>query len=351
MVPLLGESRTLTRYGLTVLNKSRNLGLRKLMQIAGLIDEFGKPKRGQFTTETISFQLAPRINAAGRMDHANTAYMLLVAEDEKEASALAIQLNQNNLDRQKLTENLVNEAREQIKKTKQEKNSIIFILGVGWSTGILGLIAGKLKEEYYRPTIVMGLNEGVITGSGRSIPEFNLIKNMQAAPQFFEKYGGHPQACGFSLKSPDILEDFKTTLLKKAEELVDTEKLQPTITIDAEVDLEDVNWKLYDLLQKFEPFGQANEEPRYLAKGLTVTSIDPVGQDGKHLRLLVKHNSHTIKKTIAFGFGDKERHPSDWKNTLHVGDKVDMVFSVDVNEWNGNRELQLTAVDMKKTSV
>ncbi|HLC70322.1 MAG TPA: single-stranded-DNA-specific exonuclease RecJ [Patescibacteria group bacterium] len=350
MVPLLGESRTLTRYGLTVLNKTRNLGLRKLMQIAGLTDEFGKPKRGQFTTETISFQLAPRINAAGRMDHANTAYMLLMSEDPKEAETLAIQLNQNNLDRQKLTESLVAQAREQIKSTNQEKNPIIFILGTDWSTGILGLIAGKIKEEFYRPTIVMGLNDGEVTGSGRSIPEFNMIKNMQARPEFFDKYGGHPQACGFSLKSPDILEDFKSALLKKAEEQFDIQKLQPTITIDAEVDLEDVNWKLYDLLKKFEPFGQANEEPRYLAKGLTVASIDPVGQDGKHLRLLVKHNTHTIKKTIAFGFGDKERHPSDWKNALHVGDKIDMVFSVDVNEWNGNRELQLTVIDIKMLS-
>ncbi len=350
MVPLLGESRTLTRYGLTVLNKSRNLGLRKLMQTAGLIDEFGKSKRGQFTTETISFQIAPRINAAGRMDHANTAYMLLMAENPKEADTLALQLNQNNLDRQKLTESLVNQARDQIKKTKQENNSIIFILGEGWSTGILGLIAGKLKEELYRPVVVMGLNNDEITGSGRSIPEFNMIKNLQAIPDFFDKFGGHPQACGFSLKSPNVLEEFKSELLKKAEEQFDIKKLQLTIAIDAEVDLEDVNWKLYDLLQKFEPFGQCNEEPKYLAKNLTVASIDPVGQDGKHLRLMVKHNSHTIKKTIAFGFGDKERHPSDWKNTLHIGDKIDMVFSVDVNEWNGNRELQLTVVDIKKAS-
>lgn len=351
MVPLIGESRTLVRYGLTVLNKTRNLGLQKLLTIAGLADENGKPKRGNYDTHTIGFQIAPRINAAGRMDHANVAFALLMAETEEEAQQLAAQLNQNNIDRQKLTEQLISQARQYLKETNQQGNPILFVLGNGWSTGIVGLVASRIKDEYYKPVLVMGLNNNQITGSGRSIKEFNMIRALQSMPEFFYKFGGHPQACGFTLKNPEVLEDFKKQLLEEVAQEVQTVDLTPQITIDAEIDLDEVNWKLYDLLQKFEPFGQANAEPTYVAYGLTIMNIEPVGQDGKHLRLLVKHNSHLIRKTIGFGLGDTKRRPEDWKNCLHPGDKVDLVFSVGVNEWNGNRELQMTIEDIKKSSV
>ncbi len=351
MVPLIGESRTLTRYGLTVINKTRNLGLKKLLIMSGLADENGQPKRGAYDAYSMSFQVIPRINAAGRMDHANFAFALLMAQTEEEATRLAEQLNQNNSDRQKLTEQYVSEARKQIKETKQKDNPVLFVLGPGWSTGILGLICGKLKEEFYRPTIVMGEGKDEIVGSGRSIKEFNLIKAIQEMPEVFAKFGGHPQACGFTLKSKDLLEEFKTKLTEKAKLKTEEVDMTPQINVDAEVDLDEVNWKLYDLLEKFEPFGQCNEEPKYIAKAVTILNIDPVGQDGKHLRLTVKHNSHLVKKTIGFGLGDIKRFSENWKEVLKPGDKVDIVFSIGVNQWNGNRELQLTIEDLKKSSV
>jgi len=349
MVPLLGETRTLTRYGLTVLNKTRNLGLKKLLFVAGLADENGQLKRKTIDTGTIGFQIVPRINAAGRMDHANNAFALLMATDETEAENFAWALNQNNIDRQKLNENLLNQALKQIKDTAQEKNSALFVIGDGWPTGILGLIAGRIKDVYYRPTIVMGINHGEITASGRSINEFNIIESLQAKPEFFSKFGGHPQACGFTLKSIDLLEDFKKYLNDRAKEKTKDIELVSQLRIDAEIDLDDINWKLFDLLQKFEPFGIDNEEPKYLARNLTIMDINPVGQDGKHLRLMIKQNSQTIRKTIGFGLGDINRHPADWKNNLQIGDKIDMVFSIEVNEWNGNRELQMTIEDIKKS--
>ncbi len=347
MVTLIGESRTMVHYGLTVLNKTRNLGLKHLLMVSGLMDESGKPKRN-FDTHTIGFQIAPRVNAAGRMDHANVALALLMSETEDEARQLAEQLNKNNSDRQKLTERLVTEARYQIVKTEQDKNPILFVVGEGWSTGILGLIASRIKEEFYKPTLVMGLNNGAITGSGRSVAGFNLIENLKIMPEFFHKFGGHPQACGFSLKSTDILEKFRAAMLERAAAGTVNLDLTPQIHIDAAVDLDEVNWKLYDLLQKFEPFGQANEEPLYVATGLTVMGVEPVGADGKHLRLMVKHNSHIVRKTIAFGFGDSNRHPADWKVNLKPGDKIDLAFTVGVNEWNGSRELQLVVEDIIK---
>lgn len=349
MVPLLGESRTITRYGLTVLNKTKNLGLRKLMFVAGLTDENGQMKRGEIDAGAVGFQIVPRINAAGRMDHANVAFALLMSEDEHEAENLAWALNQNNLDRQKLTENLVAQAIKQVKETDQENNSAIFILGEGWPTGILGLIAGRLKDMYYKPAIVMGLNRGEITASGRSISEFNMVAAIQNNSEFFAKFGGHPQACGFTLKSLDVLEAFKKRFNEVAAEQTKEVELVPQINIDTEIDLDDINWTLYDLLQKFEPFGMNNEEPKYVARGLTITGITPVGQDGKHLKLMLKHNSQVVRKTIGFGLGDINRHKDDWKNNLHLGDKIDMAFSIEANEWNGNRELQMTISDIKKS--
>ncbi len=350
MVPLLGESRTLTRYGLTVINKTKNIGLKKLLIMSGVADENGNPKRGAYDAYTMSFQVIPRINAAGRMDHANFAFALLMATDETEAENLALQLNKNNSDRQKLTEQYVSEARKQIKETKQTENPVLFVVGKGWPTGILGLISGKIKDDYYRPSIVMGEGEE-ITGSGRSIKEFNLIRALQEMPEVFTKFGGHPQACGFTLRNKETLEEFKTKLTEKARAQTTNVDMTPQINIDAEIDLDEVNWKLYDLLEKFEPFGQCNEEPKYVARGVTMINIDPVGQDGKHLRITVKHNSHLVKKTIGFGLGDKKRFSEDWKENLKPGDKIDMVFSISVNQWNGNRELQLTIEDIQKSPV
>jgi single-stranded-DNA-specific exonuclease len=350
MVPLIGESRTLTRYGLTVLNKTKNLGLRELMINAGILDENGKQKRGPIDTHAVGFQIVPRLNAAGRMDHANTALALLMSEGVEEAKILAEQLNKNNTDRQKLTDQILTAAREQIIISDQKNNPVLFAFDPSWPTGILGLVSGRLKDEFYKPALALGLNaDKEIVGSGRSISEFNLIEALQSMPEYFLKFGGHPQAAGLSIKDEQTLEKFKSAIMARAETLLTGVELVPQINIDAEVNLEDVNWKLYDLLQKFEPFGMNNEEPVYGARDLTLISADPIGQNGKHLRLMVKHNSHTVRKTIAFGFGDSNRHPSDWKKNLKPGDKIDLAFTVGVNEWNGNRELELKITDIKKT--
>lgn len=348
MVPLLGESRTLTRYGLTVLNKTKNLGLKKLFIAASLVDENGQLKRGAFDAQNISYQIVPRLNAAGRMDHANTAFALLLSEDENEATSLAEQLNKNNTDRQKMTEQLVNQAIQYIKETKQENNAVLIAFNESWPAGLLGLVSGKIKDLYYKPSFAVTIIDGEFVGSARSIPEFNLMAAMESMRELFVKFGGHPQAGGVSIASQELFEKFKDKIIRLAEKELAGKELVPHLIIDAEVSLEDVDWKLYDILQKFEPFGQANEEPLYLARALTIMEISPVGQDGRHLKLMVKHNSHLVRKTIAFGFGDTSKHPADWKNTLKPGDKIDLVFTMSVNEWNGNRELELAVKDMKK---
>ncbi|OGH87235.1 MAG: single-stranded-DNA-specific exonuclease RecJ [Candidatus Magasanikbacteria bacterium RIFOXYA1_FULL_40_8] len=345
MVPLIGESRTLTKYGLTVLNKTKRTGLQKLLLEARLLQENGDTKK-PINADTIGFQIAPRINAAGRMNHANVAYKLFTTKDETDASQLAFELNNNNKDRQKMTDDLLKQAVKQVEET-QKDNPILFVLGQGWSTGIVGLISGRLKEKYYKPSLVMAENNGEITGSGRSIENFNLIESLQEMPDYFLKFGGHPMACGFSLKDKNLLEDFKKDLINKFNEKTKGFDMSPVLKIDAEIDLENVNWELYDLLSKFEPFGKANEKPKYLARGLTVHSLLPVGKDGKHLRIMVKHNTEKIQKTIGWSLCNG--NGVNWCQELKIGDKIDMVFEMDVNEWNGNREIQLTIADLHKT--
>ncbi len=346
MVPLIGESRTLTKYGLIVLNHTRRLGLQKLLLEARFQKE-GDEKKKEITTDTIGFQIAPRINAAGRMNHANTAFNLMMTDRGTDAIDLAFELNNNNTDRQKMTEELVKESIKQVEKNKTDP--VIVIHGFGWAPGLVGLIAGRLKEKYQKPTIVCTELEHEIVASGRSIDGFNMVETLQEMPHFFRKFGGHPMACGFTLSSKEIFEEFKQAIIESFKSKTTGLDISPTLSIDTELDLEDVHWELFDILDKFKPFGIANEQPKYLARGVTVHSIQGVGKESKHLKMMVKHKTHKIRKTI--GWSLCANSGTNWCELLKPGDKIDIVFEIDVNEWNGNRELQLTIVDLKKSEI
>ena len=349
MVPLLGESRTLTRFGLIVLNKTRRIGLQKLLLEARLLSDDGTSKR-EIDADTIGFTIAPRINAAGRLNHANVAYQLLTTTDPEQAAELAFQLDQNNKDRQQMVDRCVTQAQKQAEE--QKDSPILFLLDPSWNMGIVGLIASRVKERHQKPTIAMTEREGAISGSGRSIEGFNMIHGLQQMPDLFSKFGGHPMACGFTLASPASKEKFIQQLVDLYAHTVEPEMTIPTIAIDAEVNLEEINWELYDLLEKFKPFGQANPKPKYMAKNLTVVKTEAVGKNGKHLRLLVKHNTHVVRKTIGWRLcGDETDNKENWATLLQPGDKIDMVFEVEVNQWNGNRELQLTIIDLHKSET
>ncbi|OGH73367.1 MAG: single-stranded-DNA-specific exonuclease RecJ [Candidatus Magasanikbacteria bacterium RIFCSPHIGHO2_02_FULL_51_14] len=346
MVPLLDESRTLTKYGLVVLNKTNQIGLQKLLLEARLMEEDGSKKR-EFDTHTIGFQIAPRLNAAGRMNHANVAFNLLMTADPTEAADLAHELNKNNQDRQDLVEKLCKEAEEQA--DAQKDAPVLIIIGRGWSTGIVGLIAGKIKEKQYRPTIVVAVNESGVTGSGRSIDEFNMIQALQELPpQLFQKLGGHPMACGFTLAGEQEIEPLKQALIEKYQEKTAGLDVSPKLLVDAEIALEDVSWVLYDILQKFEPFGKDNEKPTYFARGVTVQTVKSIGKNGNHITIMGSHRTNKLRKMIGWGFCSDSEEKMNWCKILHQGDRIDVVFEIGVNEWNGNREIQLRIVDLKK---
>ena len=347
MVPLLGESRTLTKYGLIVMNKAKRIGLRKLLLEAGIMHADGSMKY-PITEETIGFRIAPWINAAGRIDHANVAYNLFTTTSPTEAVDLAYKLNQNNIERQAMTEMYVAEATRQVEQ-EQKEAPVLFVYHESWNPGVVGLVASRIKNTYDKPVIAMTSNESGIMGSGRSVEGFNMIEAIQSMPEFFDKFGGHPMACGFTLASPEKRAEFQQALSNIFVEKTAGMDLSPKLMIEADIDLDTINWNLYELLEKFSPFGQANPKPRYLAKDVTIFSLQSIGKSQGHLKMVLQHHTKKMHKAIGWGLADATRGDgNDWSKVLKAGDHVDIVCEIGLNEWNGNRELQLTITDIRK---
>lgn len=334
MVRLVGESRTLTLYGLKVLCKTRRLGLRKIIEAAGL-------KFENLDTYSIGFQIAPRINAAGRMDHANAAYALLVSENATEAEELARALNLTNSERQKITEEMLQTARLQIGELKSEQY-FVHAFEPSWQLGIVGLVAGKLVQEYNRPALALCQVGDKICGSGRSgVGNFDLAAALKECQEHLITWGGHKEAAGFSL-TKEKMEGFLKVFTKIAKRELKGVDLSPTLNIDLALKLNQVDWSLYEQVEKMEPVGQLNPTPKFASYDLSVAGLIPVGSTGQHLRLILEGDGLN-RKFILFRQGEVGAQ-------FKIGDAVDVVYEVGVNEWNGNRELELKVVDIKKNS-
>lgn len=336
MCELVGENRTLVHYGLTVLRKSRRLGMRALVEAARL-----EPDR--VDTQAIGFALAPRLNAAGRMNHASAAYKLLVSTDPTQARELAKDLDEQNRKRQQLTESIRQAARKKVSPVGDKK--LLFAVGEDWPTGIVGLVAGRLTDEYGRPALVVGkTSDGALVGSGRSVHGFNITAALQECQAHISRFGGHYYACGFTVRSENHLEPFRQQMEKLAAAALTDTDVGGVLEIDAELDVSAVTFALQEELQPLEPYGQGNPRPRFVSRGLSVTSVQPVGSSGQHLRLMVGSHGHPdVVKLIGFSVTD--RFPP-----ITPGSVIDVVFEVDINQWNGNRELQLKIVDLKKVN-
>lgn len=330
MVPLLGENRALVRYGLEVLRQGRRRGWRALAATM-------RRPLAEIDEDGLAFQVGPRLNAAGRMSHASTAYRLLVTEDDEEARSLAEQLSAANVERQRLTERVVQQALAQI--GDQPKERLLAAVGQDWPLGILGLVAGRVMEQHQRPAVILSRSRGRIVGSGRSIEAFDITAALARVPELLERFGGHPQACGFTLKPGTDPGRLIAGLQQMAADRLGDQDLTSRLLIDAETVLDDINWDLVKDVERLAPFGIQAERPRFLSRGLRVVAVDRVGKDGQHLRLHVSHATSAVRKTIGFRFGS-------WQEVLKTGDTVDVVFEVGVNEWNGNREIELKIIDL-----
>jgi len=332
MVPLIGENRTLVKYGLIVLSKSKGRGIRSLFETARVpLSKSSIP-----TTQQISFQIAPRINAAGRMDHANISFELLTSNSKKETAEIAQKLEKKNGKRQRVTDKIVGEIEGKIKPSQK----IIFEGSKEWPVGILGLAAGKICEKNARPVFIYHQGKTKCRGSIRSIPKFKVIPSLEKCKEFLEDFGGHDLAGGFT---------FKTSQRKKLEQcvrrvgnrLLKKEDLVPEVEIDTRLKLEDITWKLHEELVQMEPFGMNNPTPLFLVEKASLWQCRVVGNGNKHLKLWFKENDQ-IFEGIAFYKGERHCHLVSEENP-----KLDIIFELQSDEWNGQKKLQLLIRDFR----
>jgi len=339
IVPLLSENRIFVKYGLVVLEKTKNIGLKKILETVN-------NRTGKLDSEYLGWRLVPRINAAGRINHASVAFNLLSSKTETEADKWMQMLESNNRERQQITEKLMAEALEQLSKNF-DTDKILIVSGDGWPAGVVGLIAGKICDRYGRPALAFGREkEGAdckYVGSGRSLDVFDITGALKECHELLSRFGGHPQACGLTIMGDENFQKFKEKIINIANDKLAELDLTPKINIDAEIRLTDISWQLLDELEQFEPFGEGNEKPLFCATKLIIEQIQTVGADGKHLKVQVsQEGSPDIHKLIGFSFGD-------WCAKLNAGEEIDIVFELGVNEWNGNREIQLKIVDIRKS--
>jgi len=351
VMPLFGENRTIVKYGLGVLAQTRWLGLKELMktaQVEPVITQSsvnGEPPLTNLNPYTLAFVIGPRLNAAGRIDHADIAFRLLTSQDQAEAAEYAQKINQQNGQRQYLNDKIFSEVQKMIeeKYRVQPMPKIIFEGGKDWPSGVLGLVAGKLANRYSRPAFIFRQEGDEINVSSRSIPTFSVIEAVERCAPYLERFGGHPGAAGFTFKV-DKLEQVRKTLLEFAEEKLTENDLAPILEVDAELGLKEINWVNYDQIQNFAPFGRGNPEPKFLVRGLEVIGLRLVGSNGKHLKMdLLLVEGKLAKEFKAIGF-----NLSDWENNLKIGDLVDAVIELTVNQWNGRRDLEMKIVDLNK---
>ncbi len=361
-MPLLSENRVLVTYGLRVLAQTRRPGLQALMERAAVdVTRLG--------AGSIGFAIGPRINAAGRLEHANTAYSLMVSEDPAEIAELADILEQTNGERQRLTESLAAAATEQIGDPGDKR--IVIAAGEGWSQGVVGIVAGRIVERFARPAFVFSIREDdQVTGSARSMKGFDIVEAIRSQKHLLTTFGGHTMAAGCSM-AKENLEAFKEGIEAYARERLQPEDLTRTLEIDMELPLAHVDWSVAELIAKFQPTGIANPGPLFVSRGLEIAEVRTVGTTGAHLKLRLRAAACDGKEHCVETLRDAELDPDApvrcratsclmessgfglgvHAETLRAGDRVDAVYEVDINEWNGKKTLQLRIVDLKKVET
>ncbi len=346
MGPLLGENRVLVKAGLDALRTTERPGLLALMRAARVSQQ-------DIDATAIGFVLGPRINAAGRLDDAVRAYHLLLSQDLAHAEALAQELNHANQQRQAITRRIMEESAALAESTGAAQQRIVVLDSVDYPSGVVGLVAGKLVERWARPVVLIARGEEISRGSARSIPTFNIFQALTSCKEAFAqeypgeslfiRFGGHSMAAGFTIAN-SYLPELEQRLLALASEQLTDDRLHPTLYIDAEVALHDLTWDLYHQLRLLEPFGQANQQPVLLSRGLRITGIRPLGNEGKHLKLYLKQEATTAARrpleAIAFGMGDQAER-------LRACPAVDIAYTLESNNWNDMQSLRLNVKDLR----
>ena len=331
VVPLLGENRVIAHFGLEAFRQPSQAGLQALLEVCGL-------HRCDISAGNLAFRLAPRLNAAGRMEDARDVIDLFTCSDLEKAREIAGRLDRFNRDRQRIEEGILREIVEEMDghPEKRERHSLV-LAGEGWHRGVIGIVAQRVVERYHRPALVVSVEDGVGVGSGRSIRAFHLLDALASMQELFLRYGGHARAAGFALPAERIVE-LEARFEQYAREILKLEDLEPTLRVDAEVSGHEIDWTLYEALQTLAPFGCANPTPVLAARDLRLV-VGPRILQERHLKLRVARGPRSFD---AIGWGMAARGA-----TLVAGQSLDLAFTLDQNVFQDTTTLQLVLSEIR----
>ncbi|ULT55795.1 single-stranded-DNA-specific exonuclease RecJ [Neobacillus drentensis] len=333
LVSLKGENRLIAKKGLEKLRVTQNIGLRAILKVAGV-------DLKAINEETIGFTIAPRINAVGRLEDADLAVHLLLTEDPEEAQSLAEEMDALNKTRQEIVNTITAEAIAEVEKNYPiETNKVLVIGKEGWNPGVIGIVASRLVEKFYRPTIVLNFDpdKGVAKGSARSILGYDLFKNLSTCRELLPHFGGHPMAAGMTLKLEDVAE-LRERLNRLADEQLTDEHLIPLTQLDEKLHLQDISLSSLDELSLLAPFGMDNPKPKVLIDNVAITSMRKIGSGQNHLKVLVNEEGSTLDG-VGFGLGALA-------DQISPVSKISLIGELSINEWNNNRKPQIFIHDM-----
>ena len=329
IVPITGENRILAHFGLLVINENPRPGIKALM---------GQSKIKHFTITDVVFKIAPRINAAGRVKHGNEAVALLSEFDLEQALIFASEIEKYNADRKDLDKQITIEALNQIEENKEQNRFANVVYQEDWHKGVIGIVASRLIENYYKPTLVFTKSGDKLAASARSVQGFDVYNALEKCAEHLEQFGGHMYAAGLTLK-PEKYQDFKNAFEQVVKDSILPEQLEPEINVDAEIDFVDITPKLVRILKQFEPFGPNNMTPVFYSKNVTDTGYGKtIGKENEHLKLFIKQKNSDRFSAIGFGLGNK----------IETSKKLfETIYTISENEFNDKIDLQLNLKDIR----
>ena len=332
VVPLLGENRTIVKNGLVSIQNTDSQGIKALLAVCGL-------KEKELNSYNVAFMLAPRINAAGRIDDACECVELLLTDNAEKAMETAAKLDSDNKMRQSIENRILNCAEAMIDESVDfDRDKVLVLCREDWHIGVIGIVASRLADKFYLPAFIMVRDGEFCKGSARSIPGFNIFEAMSRHGHLFERYGGHEMAAGFTIRTEKI-DELRERMNFEVENALGKDKLIPEIFVDYKLEPKDVTLDTAKLLKLMEPFGTGNAVPLYVFRELSVTSFKGVGNDSKHLSLKVFDGEKEIS-CIGYNLGNMQK-------TLQIGGKIDIICSIENNIWNGTESVQLNIKDIK----
>ncbi len=330
IAPLVDENRIIAKHGLKSLENTKNIGLKSLLEVADLT---GK----ELNSGHIGFGLGPRLNAAGRVDSAELGVKLLTTNSLHEGQAISEELNQLNKQRQEMEQSIIQACIDQVETHKLYNDKILVLSGEGWHTGVIGIVASRIAERYYKPTIILNIENGVAKGSARSVGDFSIFDAMHRSKALFDKFGGHKAAAGVSMPEKNVGQ-LKIAVNKYADDVMTSKDFYPRLTIEAEVSSADIAHDFAESIDSLKPFGLGNPKPCFVYNGLIVDTVRWLGKEQQHLKMSV-HDGSRVYDCIKFNGSDDERK-------IRTGDEVDVAFTLDINKFRGVETLQFALKDV-----